>query len=427
MCPWRRRGGEHRVSERARSASTTPRRPSPITVLLLLSGVMFLARTISLMLAPQLVALAAEFHTTTALAGQLAAATYITWGLLAPLVGPVSDTYGRRSVALMGLLLMGVGIVGSVLAWNSAAFLACRLLTGMGGAMAPPNSMAAISDHFAPAQRGTAIGWLFSASWVGAMVGVPLVGLLAAVGGWRFPFLLLGALIILVWACLWVWFPHGPPLPSAPRLDFVGRFREVSRAPSVWAVLATNVLHQMTFFAMFTYLAAYLVQVYRMPAGETALALALVGGGALAGNVIGGRVAGHPHRLLLLAVSLLVGGMVAGVSFTVSASAWMTVASSCVVALLVSIGAPVLMTVMTELAGRSRATGIGMFGASNQLGGVGGAALGGLALALGGFPLIGLLCCGAATAAAAVVRWQVRDSAEFRQRMKRHEKPRATP
>ena len=282
--------------------------------------------------------------------------------------------------------------------------------------MAPPNSMAAISDHFPPAQRGTAVGWLFSASWLGAVIGVPLVGLLADVGGWRFPFYVLAGLIGLVWGCLWLWFPRHQ-LPATPRLDFAGRFQELSRTPGVWAVLVTNVLQQMTFFAMFTYLAAYLVQAYRMPTGETALALALVGGGAMAGSLLGGRIAGHPRRLRVLAVSLLGSGMIAGVSFIVSTSAWIIVASASMVSILASIGAPVLMTLMTELAGRSRATGIGMFGASNQLGGVGGVLLGGVALSLGGFALIGLLCLGAATVAAAVVRWQVRDSAEFRQRM----------
>jgi MFS family permease len=77
---------------------------------------------------------------------------------------------------------------------------------------------------------------------------------------------------------------------------------------------------------------------------------------------------------------------------------------------------PVLMTLMTEIAGRSRATAIGLFGASNQVGGVGGASLGGILLSLGGFPLVGLLCLSAAVAAAVVVHLKVRDSMEFKQR-----------
>ena len=69
--------------------------------LLLFAAIMFMVRAVSLMLGPLLVALADDFGTSIAVAGQLAAATFITWGITAPLVGPISDTYGRRPVLLI--------------------------------------------------------------------------------------------------------------------------------------------------------------------------------------------------------------------------------------------------------------------------------------------------------------------------------------
>jgi hypothetical protein len=44
---------------------------------------------------------------------------------------------------------------------------------------------------------------------------------------------------------------------------------------------------------------------------------------------------------------------------------------------------------------------------------LGGASLGGLILALGGFPLLGFFCLGVAIIAAAVIRLKVRETAEF--------------
>lgn len=140
-------------------------RSSPILLLVLLSAAVFLVRTVWLMLGPLLVELATDFHTSVAVAGQLAAAIGLSWGITAPLVGPVSDTYGRRRVGLTGLLLMAIGTLGSVFAWSYGALLACRLLTGVGAAMIPPNSVAAIADHFPAAQRGTPISVLISASF----------------------------------------------------------------------------------------------------------------------------------------------------------------------------------------------------------------------------------------------------------------------
>ena len=83
-------------------------RAPPTLVLSLLFAAIFLTMTVYLMLAPLLVELAAEFHTSVAVTGQLVAATAITWAISAPLVGPLSDTYGRRPVVLAGLMPNGV-------------------------------------------------------------------------------------------------------------------------------------------------------------------------------------------------------------------------------------------------------------------------------------------------------------------------------
>jgi predicted MFS family arabinose efflux permease len=61
-------------------------------LLLLLCGTGFLTLVSALMLGPLLVTLADEFQTSVAIVGQLVSATAITWGIIAPLAGPVSDT-----------------------------------------------------------------------------------------------------------------------------------------------------------------------------------------------------------------------------------------------------------------------------------------------------------------------------------------------
>jgi len=87
-----------------RGATLTPvstKTTSKTTRFLVLFGAtVLMARLVSLMLGPLLVVLADEFNTSVAVAGQLAAATFVTWGITAPLVGPFSDTYGRRPALL---------------------------------------------------------------------------------------------------------------------------------------------------------------------------------------------------------------------------------------------------------------------------------------------------------------------------------------
>ena len=153
-----------------------------------------MVRAVMLMLGPLLVALADDFGTSIAVAGQLAAATFVTWGITAPLVGPISDTYGRRPVLLIGVLLMALGVLGSGVAWSYGSLLATRLITGVGSAMLPMTMMAALADNLPSEKVGKAVGFITASSWVGLALGVPAIALLGYIGGWRLPFYITGGL-----------------------------------------------------------------------------------------------------------------------------------------------------------------------------------------------------------------------------------------
>jgi predicted MFS family arabinose efflux permease len=107
-------------------------------------------------------------------------------------------------------MVMAVGTLGSLLAWNYWELLVCRLLAGVGAAMIPPNSVAAIADRFAPAERGRPISVLISASFVALVIATPVVAVLGEMGGWRLPFIVVGVSIIGVWALQWYWLPEHP-------------------------------------------------------------------------------------------------------------------------------------------------------------------------------------------------------------------------
>ena len=132
----------------------TERRTPLFLVLSLLVATLFLVSTVIVTLGPLLVELSEDFSISVALAGQLSTATAISWAITAPLVGPVSDTYGRRPVLLLGLTLVTIGVLGSVLAWNFGSLLAFRVITGVGGAMVPPSILATAADLMSPEHRG---------------------------------------------------------------------------------------------------------------------------------------------------------------------------------------------------------------------------------------------------------------------------------
>lgn len=359
-----------------------------------IAAALFLNNTVALMLGPLLVEIAREFDTSVAVAGQLAAATFASWAIFAPLVGPISDSFGRRPVALAGLSLMGSCILAAAFAPNFIVLMVLLIGTGLGGAMIPPNSMAAIADVVASENRGRAISAAQGISTMSAVIGVPVVAVLASVGDWRLPFIVCGALLLATFAFSWVWYPKSHAM--GPRsFSFFSRFKELGSMPVFRFGMLANLTQRIGFFAVVGYMAAYLIDTYDMSVGETAIPLAVVGSGAVVGSLWAGLFASHKNRLNFVAVGILVGGFAGALMFATDPSIWVTVAIAFVAVCLLSIGWPVFITFATDVAGQSRATAVGMMGASNRLGGVGGAAVGGAFLAIGGYTAVGVLCLGA--------------------------------
>jgi predicted MFS family arabinose efflux permease len=373
------------------SEPSGPQTSGQLRTFAIIAAALFLNNTVALMLGPLLVGIAKEFDTSVAVAGQLTAVTFLSWAIFAPLAGPFSDSFGRRPVALVGLALMGACILAAAFAPNFYVLMILLLGTGMSGAMIPPNSMAAISDVVAPEQRGRAIGAASGISTAAAVIGVPVVAILASVADWRLPFLVCGSLLMGIFVLSWLWYPKGP-VTASRSFSYFSRFKELGSISVFRIGMVANVSQRIAFYAVIGYLAAFLIDTYGMSVGETALPLAVVGLGAVIGSLWGGVITNHRRRLNFVAGCALAGGATALVLFTVDPSIWVTVFIAFGAVCVLSVGWPVFITFATDVAGQSRATAVGMMGGSNRLGGVIGSSLGGAFLAVGGFSAVGIFC-----------------------------------
>jgi len=346
---------------------------------------MFGTQSASLMLAPLLVAMATEFNTSVKVAGQFATVTFAAWAVSVVAVGPMSDSFGRRPVALTGLSLLSVGVLASAIAPNLETLMALRVVTGLGGGMIPPNSMAAVADSVPPARRAQVVGGVMAFATLSSVIGVPLVAVLADAGGWRISFLAVGSLLTACTLLNWFWFPKSDSA-GLRSFSFFSRYRTLLAIPVFRAALAVNLSQRMAYIALFSYLAAYLINTYSMSVGAVAVPLAFVGIGTVIGSYIGGPIAGRKNRMTLVATSSLAGGVAALLLFLIEVPVWAAVATATGAVLLLSVAWPIMITFSAEVSSQSRATGVGLLGASNQSGDVGGAAIGGVLLATSGFP-----------------------------------------
>ena len=381
-------------------------------VLVVLSACFFLVMAVSLMMGPLLVGLADEFDTSLAVAGQFATANFIGWAIIAPLVGPISDSYGRRPIALTGIGLITLGLMASAVSVNYEMMFAFRIVTGLGSGMLPPNSGGVVADLVSPKNRGKYFGRLIGTGIIGAALGAPAAAVFMQIGGWQGSFVAFGLLAAIIWILAWKWYPRTRS-STGDSISLVGRYKQVASKPVLWFLFSTNVAQRMVFTAVLSYLAAYLTEEYGLSTEDTVLPLVLVGIGAIIGAFAGGVVAGRPNRLGTTMFCFLGGGVASAILFYTGISEWLVIALALGVACLFSVGWPILTTRLTELAESSTATALGFWATSNQLGAIGGSAIGGLALALGGFSMVGIACLIAAIASASILCLKVPESPDF--------------
>lgn len=104
-----------------------------------------------------------------------------------PLMGNLSDTFGRKKVFLYSLILFTASSLACGLAPNIYCMVAFRFLQGVGGASFLPTAAGIMSDRF-PEHRTRAIGLLTSIFPIGGIIGPNLGGWIVSRYSWRYVF-----------------------------------------------------------------------------------------------------------------------------------------------------------------------------------------------------------------------------------------------
>ena len=378
----------------------------PLLVAIVYVGV-FGSQTASLMLPPFLVSIAEQFEISVAIAGQLATATFAAWAASVILSGPLSDSFGRRPVALIGLSLMAGATLACAFSPSIYILLALRAITGLGGGMIPPNSAAILADVISPERRAQALGGLLGVNSLTGAISVLLLVPLADLLGWRYAFVASGLLLAAAFILNFIWFPSG--IGQRIRgFSFLSRYRALLSMGFFRTAIFVMATNRVAYWAMVTYLPAFLDKTYGLSLAAVAAPVAIAAACQVVGSYSAGYVARRGNRTVLVGVTTLAGGILGLVFFAIPLDLWVAVAVVSIGTGLLSITAPTLISMSTEYSGQSRATGIGLMGLGNQLGGVGGAAFGGALLASTQFAGIGYLCLGVTVASALVAGFLMR-------------------
>ena len=123
--------------------------------------------------------------------------------------GGLVDRFRPRVLFAAGLSLWSLAQVAGGLVSGFGQFCFARLLLGIGESPLVATAVLAIRDWFNPQNRGLASGIWNSGGPLGSAIGVPLLTALMLAFGWRWMFIIMG-LVGLVVAAIWFTFYRNP-------------------------------------------------------------------------------------------------------------------------------------------------------------------------------------------------------------------------
>lgn len=105
-----------------------------------------------------------------------------------PVVGKLSDLFGRRPFYMAGLLLFLIGSAVSGFSQDMRELIVARAVTGIGGGAMMALSVTTIGDIFSPRERGRWMGLIMSVFGLGSILGPLVGGIITDHLGWRWVF-----------------------------------------------------------------------------------------------------------------------------------------------------------------------------------------------------------------------------------------------
>src|ERR1700752_773258 len=172
------------------------------------------------------VALLEEFSWSRSDGASVASANFLVYALASPLVGLAFDRFGPRLLMPLGAFMVGLGLVLSSFASSLwALYFSYGIVTALGqGALSFVGHNALISFWFVR-RRATAIGIASMGQGLGALVMVPLTQIMVSAIGWRWTYVVTGALLLLILAPANAIFQRRAPAE-------VGQFPDGDMAPA---------------------------------------------------------------------------------------------------------------------------------------------------------------------------------------------------
>lgn len=234
----------------------------------------------------------------------LAGSLYFSLGIIS---GPLADRWGARRLAILGMLLVGIGLaLASAARTIFEVYAAYGLGVGLGVGCAYVPVIGAVQRWFVK-RRGFASGLAVSGIGVGTLVMPPLASWLIGTLGWRNAYLVLGGLAAVIGLGMSLFIandprdkgvgPDGDPVDSShPMTARSGAsVGEAIRSPQFAGLYAACLICSFGVFVPFVHLVPYALD-HHVTQSSAVLLLGVIGVGSTVGRFFLGGLADRMGR-----------------------------------------------------------------------------------------------------------------------------------
>lgn len=329
--------------------------------------------------------IAADLHTTPSQVQLTLSLFFFGVGGGQLLLGPLSDSVGRKPVLIGALIVFALAGVATIFTPSIEVLIALRLVQGISGAAGIVLSRAIAADLSTGDTAVRALSLIAMVVGLGPLLAPPIGGMVHELAGWRGVLATLAGVSIVMLLISWRVVPESLPVEQRQKHGITRAFKPFGTLLADPGFLLLMLAYALGFTAMISYISAspFVGQaVLGMTPFQFGLAFGAGASSLIVSNMINARVAPRvgPARMLTFGSIVLFAAGLAMLAFTLTGT--LTIASFIGCAFVLTSGAAFVMSNASALAlaraGKVRGSGSALIGAAQF-------ALGGVAA-----PLVGL-------------------------------------
>ncbi|MFI6173277.1 MFS transporter [Nocardia sp. NPDC051052] len=251
--------------------------------------VMLTIGTDTFLVAPLLPTLTHAYHNDPAWSGWMVSAYAIGYALLALVAGPISDRLDRKTMLVRGLVAFAVLTAACAFAPTFWAMVSLRFATGVAAAFVTPQIWASIPVLVPPQNILRTMGYATSGLSIAQMIGVPIGSALAG-WTWHSPFLVVGAVALVLAGVVRLHFPQVPQLGSGSLTGLARTYRDLLGTPTAPALFIAYLLFQTANFTSFSFIGTWFTNGFGLTVTQVGAAIIALGSANAVGSLFGSRL-----------------------------------------------------------------------------------------------------------------------------------------